>query len=136
MPNPTYLTLGQAAKQVGKSKATLSTALKKGKLSYVEKTGAGYKIDPAELLRVYPNSLSNSKTEQLRTPSSNPINAPEIITLKAKLDAAEDRIANDRETIEDLRRRLDEESSERRKLTAMLTDQREQPKGFFRKLFG
>jgi hypothetical protein len=44
--------------------------------------------------------------------------------LQARLDAAE-RLLDDRErTIDDLRHRLDEEGEERRKLTALLTDQR------------
>jgi hypothetical protein len=48
------LTMGQAAKETGVSKATLSKALKTGRLSYVAKTTAGYEIDPAELFRVFP----------------------------------------------------------------------------------
>ena len=48
------LTMGQAAKETGVSKATLSKALKSGRLSYVAKTTAGYEIDPAELFRVFP----------------------------------------------------------------------------------
>lgn len=48
------LTMGQAAKETGISKATLSKALKTGRLGYVAKTTAGYEIDPAELFRVFP----------------------------------------------------------------------------------
>lgn len=48
------LTLGQASKETGVSKGTLSKALKSGRLSYVSKTAAGYEIDPAELFRVFP----------------------------------------------------------------------------------
>lgn len=48
------LTMGQAAKETGVSKATLSKALKTGRLSYVAKTTAGYEIDPSELFRVFP----------------------------------------------------------------------------------
>lgn len=46
--------MGQAAKETGVSKATLSKALKSGRLSYVAKSTAGYEIDPAELFRVFP----------------------------------------------------------------------------------
>ncbi len=38
----TTLTMGQAAKETGISKATLSKALKSGRLSYVAKSTAGY----------------------------------------------------------------------------------------------
>lgn len=48
------LTLGQAAKEVTVSKATISKALKSGRLSYISKSTAGYEIDPAELFRAFP----------------------------------------------------------------------------------
>jgi hypothetical protein len=54
------LTMGQAAKETGVSKATLSKALKSGRLSYVAKTTAGYEIDPAELFRVFPPKPSET----------------------------------------------------------------------------
>jgi hypothetical protein len=51
-----YLSLGQAAKEAGVAKSTISKALSSGKLSYSEKSTAGYKIDPAELFRVFPKT--------------------------------------------------------------------------------
>lgn len=53
--------------------------------------------------------------------------------LQAKLELMEERFEDAQATIEDLRTRLDQESAERRQLTAQLTDQRTQPearKGF------
>lgn len=47
-------TAGQAAKAAGVSKTTISKALRTGRLSYIEKSSAGYRIDPAELHRVFP----------------------------------------------------------------------------------
>lgn len=62
------LTMGQAAKETGVSKATLSKALKTGRLSYVVKTTAGYEIDPAELFRVFPPKPSvNVEAERSET---------------------------------------------------------------------
>ena len=49
-----FYTLGQAAKATGKSKTTISNALKSGKVSAFERTSNGYKIDASELHRVYP----------------------------------------------------------------------------------
>lgn len=48
------LTLGQAAKEVGISKPSLSAAIKKGKISAYKNDSGAYEIDPAELFRVYP----------------------------------------------------------------------------------
>jgi hypothetical protein len=52
--NDGFYSLGQAAKATGKGKTTILNALKDGRISFVEKTADGYKIDPAELHRVYP----------------------------------------------------------------------------------
>jgi len=88
--HPTYFTLGQAAKETGKSKSTISNAIKTGRLSCMEKTKEGYKIDPSELFRVF------SRTSDKRThlddaqPLSEHHNTPiERAVLQAKLDAME-----------------------------------------------
>jgi len=62
-----YLSLGKAAKEAGVAKSTTSKALSSGKLSYQEKNPDGYKIDPAELFRVYPKTAKTDADE----PSSN-----------------------------------------------------------------
>jgi hypothetical protein len=46
-------TLGQAAKAVGRTKATLQEAIKKGRISARKDDLGRYQIDPAELHRVY-----------------------------------------------------------------------------------
>jgi hypothetical protein len=51
-----YLSLGEAAKEAGAAKSTIPKALSPGKLAYQEKNSDGYKIDPAELSRVYPRT--------------------------------------------------------------------------------
>lgn len=63
-----YMSLGQAAKEASVSKATVSKALKSGRLSYVSKSTAGYEIDPAELFRVFPRKpLATVESERLET---------------------------------------------------------------------
>jgi len=109
-----YLTLSQAAKETGKSKGTLSKALKTGKISYVEKTDAGYKIDPAELFRVYPRNQSNApQNEQSTTPEET-----QFLTLLLEQHQAQ----NDQlqATIKDLRARLDRSEDERQALSLRL----------------
>jgi len=58
-----YLSLGKAAKEAGVAKSTISKALSSGKLSYREKNSDGYKIDPAELFRVYPKITKTDADE-------------------------------------------------------------------------
>lgn len=67
-----FLTLGQAAKATDKAKGTISKAIKSGKLSVAIKEGNSYKIDPAELFRVFPapveeETKKNVSSEQMET---------------------------------------------------------------------
>lgn len=128
MTKNTYLTLGQAAKETGKSKATISKALKNGTLSYFEKTKAGYKIDPAELFRVFSKQLTNIKSEQSQTPNLNTENS----ALQARLEVTEKRLEDAQKTTDQLQRMLDDERQERKELTQRLLPSPKQNKGFFR----
>ena len=47
-------TLGEAARAVGKSKGTISKAIKSGKISAVKQENGSFRIEAAELHRVYP----------------------------------------------------------------------------------
>jgi len=73
MANTTTLTLGQAAKEVGISKPSLSAAIKKGRLSAHKNESGAYEIDPAELFRVYPpKSKTNPSDKQEALTATNP----------------------------------------------------------------
>lgn len=126
--NPHFLSLGQSAKLVGKSKTTISNALKDGRLSYIEKTKAGYKIDPAELMRVFESNPQKHDSQQTTTD-----------VLQIRYEMMEGRLSDAQKTIEDLRSRLDAETDERRKLSErlLLEDQSgRKSKGLFSRLFG
>ncbi|WP_429278411.1 hypothetical protein, partial [Novosphingobium gossypii] len=92
------LTLGQAAKEAGVSKATLSKALKSGRLSYIAKSTAGYEIDPAELFRVFPRkqveTVHSERCETLQETPETIAYQREIELLRQQLsDAKTDRDA-------------------------------------------
>ena len=87
-------TLGEAAKAVGKSKATLSKAVKQGKISASKNDDGSFSIDPSELHRVYPALQSTASTEQNETPNLTSVNTQEIIELRVKLEAAQQRISD------------------------------------------
>ena len=92
-----YMSLGQAAKKAGLSKATISKALKTGSLSFVSKSTAGYEIDPAELFRVFPpKTLVTVESERSKTP---------VETGKSEADRLELQLL--RERVEDLQRDRD-----------------------------
>jgi hypothetical protein len=123
MSEQAVFTLGEAAKAVSRSKSTLSKAIKSGRLSCMSREGGEYQIDAAELFRVFPvNSSVNPQIERLETPEGNGRTAileAQLAGLRGELE----QVIGERD---DLRRRLDEEAEERRKLTAILTDQRVQ----------
>lgn len=88
-----YFTLGEAAKETGVQKSTLSKALKSGKLSYIEKTSAGYKIEASELYRVYPKKPQDTvattvEIERLDIPENN----PDFIRLEVEVNQLRERL--------------------------------------------
>lgn len=124
MGNPAYFTLGQAAKEAGKSKGTISKYIKLGKLSYVKKDGNKYQIDPAELFRVFPKKKQETaQNERMETPANTNVNSG----LEREIELLNERLKEKDGIIDDLRQRLDRTDSERQKvqtqLTALLTDQ-------------
>lgn len=131
-------TLGEAAKAAGKSKPTIQRAIKSGKISAKKNQDGSYSIEPVELDRVYPLVTRSSNDTGTMKQSVTP---EETAVLQAKLEAAEQRIADKDRVIDYLQRNLDEEREERRKLTLMLTDQREKAskkpaEGFLDRLIG
>ncbi len=48
------LTLGEAAREVGKTKPAIANAIKAGRISATRDDRGQYQIDPAELFRAYP----------------------------------------------------------------------------------
>jgi excisionase family DNA binding protein len=109
--------LGEAAKELGVSKPTVQRAIKTGRLSATRRDDGSYDIDPAELRRAFPAV----------TPQSNDtadLKRNETAVLQAEIDGLREQVALLKDERDDLRRRLDAEAEERRRATALLTDQR------------
>jgi predicted RNase H-like nuclease (RuvC/YqgF family) len=141
------LTLNKAAQEASISKSTLSEALKSGRLSAEKDEKGRYQIDPSELFRVFPKTSPNEQAEPTTNKQKNSPNnglGQELEALRSQVQSLTIEREREREQltdqIADLRRRLDTEGEERRKLTAMLTDQRATTKperrGFFARLMG
>lgn len=115
-------TLGQAARAVGKTKPTILAALDKGKISGTRNAKNHWQIEPAELHRIYP-PITVQETESFN--DTEPLNLTQPnVSLMAENKGLEKQVELLENERDDLRRRLDEETEERRKLTLMLTDQR------------
>jgi excisionase family DNA binding protein len=123
-------TLGQAAKMVGRSKPTIARAIRSGRLSASRTQTGAFAIDESELHRVFQVS-GNGAGSMLRA-----VPGETDGTIQATLRVERDRLLAEREdlreTIRDLRHRLDSEIEERRRLLALLTDRRAWWRRWFR----
>lgn len=133
-----YLSLNKAAKEAGISKSTLSNALNNGRLTADKDERGRWKIDPAALFQAFPKTTPNEHSVPITNTEANTDLRIEIAELKATLEAERKLTDSLSDQVGDLRARLDQENEERRKLTAMITDQRERQgtKRGFLSLFG
>lgn len=100
------VSLSEGARLTGRSKGTLSKALTTGKLSYVEKSDAGYLIDTSELFRVFPPKRQETVAE---VRSETPKETPETIALRVEVEMLRERVADlasDRDAWRDQAQRL------------------------------
>jgi hypothetical protein len=120
-------TLTQAAAAAERNRSSILRAIKSGKLSATRDAATGgWLIEPAELHRVYPVADAPGAAPADALPRNSDALA-EIRELRARLEATERHLADKDGQISDLRRRLDVADEERRRLTAVLADQRAAP---------
>lgn len=114
-------TLGEAAKATGKSKATISKAIKSGRISAQKDEIGTFHIDPSELHRVYPPTVSSEPRETPMNTLNKPNIDGSIRELQARLEAAQERLSDKDAVISDLR---EDRDRWRNQATALLTDHR------------
>ena len=121
--------LGQAAKETGKSKSTISKAIKTGRLSAIRNEKGGWEIDAAELFRVYERGDSatvagNRVGERKATVERSPeVLRVELQTLKE--ERKRERLQFEG-IIDDLRADRDQWRNQAKQTTILLTHQQEQ----------
>lgn len=130
--------LAEAAVAAGVNRSTILRAIKSGKMSARRLEDKSYRIDASELARVYDlrpaaqaaqakplgvNGHSQAAPE-LAQAAQDVASAIELAELRVKVQLLEREretiLAKQEETIQDLRRRLDEEREERRTLQRLL----------------
>src|SRR3954451_19466034 len=118
--------LSEAAKLTGTARSTLYRAIKAGRLSATIGPNGAVRIDPAELERAFPIKTERDSHATLRETTRNVARPAELVArvaeLEARLAERDERLTEARDQIADLRRRLDGEAEERRRLTAVLAD--------------
>lgn len=145
-------TLGEAAKEVGVSKPTLSRAIKNGKISAKRLSDGSYSIDASELERWNDaNGHRNSNVKRIKTPVETPVTPPvtpletrvlqaEIEKLRAQVRAEQRERVFLEQRIEDLKERAERAERKEDRLHALLVDLRPQAtaeprRGFWGRLF-
>lgn len=121
-------TLGEASKATSKSKATISKAIKSGRISASKNENGVFEIDPSELHRVYPPVGQSKHIETLQV---NRDDSEVIKELRARIDTVQERLSDKDTVISDLR---EDRDKWRQQATALLEDRR--TKGFWARLTG
>lgn len=110
--------LKQAAEAAGRGKPAILRAIQRGLVSAQRNAKNEWMIEPSELHRVYPRVTRNGAdgNENERDALSD-----ETALLRQENEFLKQQIEREREIARELSRRLDDEATERRKLTAILT---------------
>ena len=100
------LTLRQAADKCGKSRSTVHRALKSGKLSGSRDEDGTWSIDAAELARVFPWDVHEHGQRDGMGHARDEAGDSSAV-LAVKVEMLQQQLERERDTVEDLRRRLD-----------------------------
>lgn len=100
------LSLRQAAELSGTSRSTIHRALKNGKLSGGRLEDGAWDIDPSELARVFPWDIAEPAQRDTTGQDRNGSGERESV-LAVRVEMLERQLDRERDTVEDLRKRLD-----------------------------
>lgn len=87
------LSLAQAATLTGKSKSTLTRAIKSGRMSAVRRADGTFGLDPAELLRVYPDAVRGASDGASRNGDPVASDAAQQAAQQSEISALRDDLA-------------------------------------------
>lgn len=124
-------TLASAAKATGISETTLFQDIQSGRLSARHLVDGNYRIDASDLARIYGlQYLKHGGSDASQYGATGPrvpaaattsgVSEAELAVLRVKMQDLEDQLGQERESVNDLRKQLNEEQAERRKLQLRL----------------
>ncbi len=117
MSDPVFLTLNQAAEFVKKSKSIIFESIHSERLPAFKNNKKQWQIKEDDLYKLFPNTEQKSN-EKTKTDSIRPIDKK--TDLKQKIEYLEQRVNDILGERDDLRRRLNDEVVERRKLNEFI----------------
>ena len=111
----------EAAKLTGKQRQTIHKAIKEGRISAIRSEAGEWRIDPAELFRVYPplSTVNDNQSAQVDAGLQRVDSG-----LQREVELLRERIREKDDIISDLR---EDRDHWRQQATALLTDQRPKP---------
>lgn len=117
-----HLTLREAADAVGTSKSTLFRAIRNGRLSATRDDDGNFRVDPAELFRVYEPANSERSTSHRATPRvmTQDALAPDT-ELKVRCASLEAEVQGLKQMVEELRRARDKADARNDEVLAQVT---------------
>ena len=122
----TTLTLGEAARHCGVSKGTISKAITTGKLSATRREDASWSIDASELAR-YIEANGHRFRAETRAATGATDQAETLAAERARADLAEQRLADLREMLADMREQRDRWETQAQRLALTNQQPAEQP---------
>jgi excisionase family DNA binding protein len=123
-------TVAEAAKAIGKSKPTILRAIRRGQISAARDDAGAFRIDAAELHRVFPLANADARHVPADATTRRDDLRQRLAVAEARLIETQDAVRTRDDTISDLRRRLDtatEQLGEALQQVRLLTDQRVVP---------
>ncbi len=93
-------TLGQAAKATGKGKTTIANAIEKGRISATKDELGQYQIDPSELHRVYPVTVTLIDKPNETRPLTRPQTEHDLSIKLARLEWEVEKLREDKARLE------------------------------------
>src|SRR5690242_14005897 len=120
-------TVAEAAKVIGKSKPTILRAIRRGQISAARDDAGAFRIDAAELHRVFPPTDADAGHVPINNATRRDDLLQRLAVAEARLIETQDAVRTRDDTISDLRRRLDvatEQLGEALSQVRLLTDQR------------
>src|SRR3954462_9317000 len=100
-------TVAEAAKAVGKSKPTILRAIRRGQISATQDDAGAFRIEPAELHRVFPPLNLDAEHDPAEDATRRDDLRQRLAVAEARLAETQDAVRTRDDVIRDLRTRLD-----------------------------
>jgi hypothetical protein len=135
----TDISMSQAAQLTGKTRATIHKAIQGGRLSAFQDDKKNWRINPAELERVYPLVRTGEGVDVSGDRQESSADTGKLQALETEIAMLRDMLARADRERDDWKAEADRWHQEAESQTRLLTDQRQQPeprKTWWQKLTG